>query len=210
MHAADVISGALLGGGAVALARAAWLATAGAPPPSSGRPNRTALWGTSGLIAVGCGVYVREVWAGPPPLHPAGTTAGDPWWQVAAVSAAVLAAAAAAGVAVLAARTAAAVRRRRRRYRRSIGDGDLSALTTRHDAIREQYGALLAAEPYRLDQLAAALARAADLQPKAAASYTHRSEYARAVGEAEAAWQPLAAAARRQGLALPDADQLDS
>ncbi len=211
MNTVDGICAALLGGGTAALTRAAWLAVSTASARSSGRPDRTGLWGASGLVAIGCGVYARAMFGGRPPLHPAGTVAGAPWWQVAAVGAAVFATAVAAGAAVMATRAHAYLRARRHRGPQSVGDGDLDALLGRHDAVREQFGALLTSDPYRLetsapltDQLAAALSVAADLRPGASASYTQRSAYARAVGEAEAAWSPLADIARRHGLGLPD------
>ncbi|WP_327072069.1 hypothetical protein [Kitasatospora sp. NBC_01302] len=208
MHAADTIAGVLLGAGALAFSRAALLAVAG-PHPSSGRPRRTELWAGAGLVAVGCGVYVRVVWVGRPPLHPAGITTGAPWWQVATLAVSVPAVVGTLLLAAVAGRVA--TRALRRRGRRPIADADMSALTARHDAIRERYGALLStAGPHQLDQvgdqveeLTAALTEAADLRSGADTTFAQRSAYARAVGEAEAAWQPLAAAAGQHGVTLP-------
>jgi hypothetical protein len=88
----------------------------------------------------------------------------------------------------------------------------MDALYARHAALREKYGALLLADPHQFDadaghaeKLAAVFNRAADLRPDATAAYTAGSQYAAAIGELEAAWQPFADTARRRGL-LPLAE----
>lgn len=205
MQPDDVVSGALFGAAAAALARAAWQAS------RRRARSRTAEWGAVGLVLAGCAAYVRDAFGGPRPTHPFGDAPGAPWWQVATVAAVVFAVAAAAGCTRLLARGVRALRRLRRRRRVLADNAHVAALCDRHDAIRELYGAALLAsvadelaEPEDVDQLAAALHRAGDLRPTAGDDYAAGSRYARAVGELEAAWQPLAPEARRRGIADDD------
>lgn len=204
MPISDVISGALLGAAAAAGARGIWRATAGAPSQHSGRISRAPEWLGSALVLAGCGFYVRAMWEVPPgPAHRSG------WWSVAAAGGAVLLAIAAAAGIAWALRS---VRLHRPRAPLPTEDGDLAALTARHDAVRERYGALLTldlagrldADPEDLAELTRALTRAADLTTGVESAYTARSAYARSVGELEAAWLAIAAQARRQGISLPD------
>lgn len=211
MELVDVLSGALLGAGAASLARAAWQATAGAPREFDGRQARAAEWGAIGLVLVGSGMYVREAFGGSPPAHPLGISPGAPWWQIAAVAGGVLATAATGVLAHFTIRMLRAVRRRRRRE--LSGSAHLAALHARHDVVREQYGTVLLADPYRLDPISehadrvtAALHQAADLRDEAATSYAACSQYARTLGELEAIWGPLAEAARVGGV-LPADDE---
>ncbi|MFI9041652.1 hypothetical protein [Streptomyces sp. NPDC053726] len=211
MQPVDVVSGALFGAAAAALARAAWQAS------RCQVYRRTAEWGAVGLVLTGCAVYVRTAFGGPRPAHPFGMTPGAPWWQVAAIAAVVFAAAVAAGGMRLVARGVRALRRFRRRRRVHASNVHVAALYTRHDAIRELYGAALLADvadeladPEHVDQLAAALHQAADLRDAASDNYAAGSRYAQAVGELEEAWQPLASEARRRGIGPYDRHQAES
>lgn len=205
MQPVDVVSGALFGAAAAALTRAAWQAS------RRRARNRTAEWGAVGLVLAGCAAYVHDAFGGPRPAHPFGETAGAPWWQVAAVAAVVFAAAAAVGCTRLVGRGVRALRRFRRRRRVLADNAHVAALRERHDAIRELYGAALLAgvadelaDREQVNQLAAALHQAGDLRGAAGVDYAADSRYAQAVGELEAAWQPLAPEARRRGIALDD------
>ncbi|WP_335983198.1 hypothetical protein [Streptomyces sp. CA2R106] len=206
MQPVDVVSGALLGAAAAALARAVWQAN------RRRARSRTAEWGAVGLVLAGCAAYVHDAFGGPRPTHPFGDAPGAPWWQVATVAAVVFAAVVfAAGCTRLVARGVRVLRRFSRRRRVLAGNAHVAALRERHDAIRELYGAALLAgiadelaDREQVDQLAAALHQAGDLRETAGDDYAAGSRYARAIGELEAAWQPLAPEARRRGIALDD------